>query len=153
MVAVTRTQRPGPGPFPARSLALRTGALVVVAAAVLYGTSTQPSPDAVPEVTVLNDGPYPLQVRVGRPSEEGSIDIGAVDANSTRRFLEVLDQGDTWRVSLRSGTVDLGDRLVPAGELAAGWAVPDEVHQHLEALGVRPVLSTDELARIQGAGQ
>ena len=37
MVAVTRTHRSNPGPFPARSLAARTAALVVVAAAVLLG--------------------------------------------------------------------------------------------------------------------
>jgi hypothetical protein len=153
MVAVTRTHRSGPGPFPARSLAVRTGAIVVVAAAVLYGMSTRAAPDVVPEVTIVNEGPYPLRVSVGRPGVAGHIDLGTVEPQSTRRFLEVLDQGRTWAVSLRSGTVDLGVHEVPEEEMGSGWSVPETVLEQLEALGVAPVLNVDELARRQGTAQ
>lgn len=153
MVAVTRTHRSGPGRFPARSFAVRTAAFVVAAAAVLYGMSTRPSPDVVPEVAIVNEGPYPLRVGVGQPGDPGVIDLGVVEPGTTRRFLEVLDQGGTWLVSLRSGVFDLGAHEVADEELDVGWIVPAEVHEQLEALGVPPVLNVDELARLQGTAQ
>jgi hypothetical protein len=128
----------------------RTGAIVVVAAAVLFGMSTQPSPDVVPQVVVINEGVYPLNVSVGRPADAGRLSLGAVQPESNRQFLDVLDQGGTWVVTLRSGTVALGDFEVPASELADGWPVPDSVNERLDALGLRPVLSVEELARAQG---
>lgn len=153
MVAVTRTHRSGPGRFPARSLAVRTAAFVVVAAAVLLGMSTRPSPAVVPEVAIVNEGPYPLRIGVGQPGEPGAIDLGVVEPGTTRRFLEVLDQGSRWSVSFRSGVFDLGAREVDAAELDVGWVVPPDVHDQLEALGVPPVLNVDDLARVQGTNQ
>jgi hypothetical protein len=148
MVAVTRTHRSNPGPFPARSLAARTAALVVLAAAVLLGTSTRAAPSVVPHVVVVNESDYPLWVTV-RGTSGGALPLGGVEPRSTSSFDDVLDFGPTWQVGLSHGARSVGDFAVARSELDTGWTVPDSVGEDLAAAGVEPVLRVEELARRQ----
>lgn len=125
-----------PGAFAAVVLA----AAVTVAGLVLVMQSTG-LPEYVDELTVENGTDFHLQIDVSGGEGESVLRVGTVEAESTKTFPRVIDQGEVWLFRFH-GQGRLGGELgVDRSQLEKdGWrlVVPESVADELKAQGALP---------------
>jgi hypothetical protein len=130
------TTRPAPTRPHAPQLAVALAVIVAAVAFVFVVSRATAVPGTVDRVVIANDTDYGLDVDLRAGDGDSRLLLGrALPQRDTQRR-EVIDAGDRWRFSFRSGGEVVGDVEMTRGELeAAGWevAVPDAVAQALDA--------------------
>jgi hypothetical protein len=124
------TSQPAPTRTEAVSLvvtALGLGVVVLLVAPLLR------TPAHVDRITIDNPHPWPANVEVSAPGDDGWLGVGAVDQQDENGFDAVVDQGDRWifRFSYAGEHTELH---VTQRQLERGdWhvTVPDELARRL----------------------
>lgn len=97
---------------------------VVIAAALVAGSSFLARTPAMVDVAVENESSAPVLVTVSGRDTSSVLPIGTVAAGSHTKFTEVLDQGDDWHFLLRVGSEQVGELHRSRAQLdASGWTV------------------------------
>jgi hypothetical protein len=130
--------RPAPLPSSLSNPILGAVATVLVVSVFILAARGLELPTQVDHVTVVNPHPWVTHVTVSDGAGERSLSIGTVPRESERTFTGIVDQGDTWIVTLAYAGEHV-DVAVPRDDLArGGWTieVPDEFAQLLREAGV-----------------
>ena len=99
-------------------------AAVVVGIVATLGVMTRiaTGPRFVHAVTVTNDTPYDLTITLSGQAGGSTTPLGIAPARATAQFLDVIDQGSTWYVDVRSEGRDAAQLTISRSALAAqGW--------------------------------
>jgi hypothetical protein len=81
-------------------------------------------PSFVDTVRIDNPTDYNIHVEIGTPESGSRLPLGAVVQRCVTEFHTVLDQGDTWMVSLRTQGRDAGELTVARDDIARdGWTI------------------------------
>jgi hypothetical protein len=125
---------------PAAFAAVVLAAAVTVAGLVLVMQSTG-LPEYVDELTVENGTDFHLQISVSGGDGESRSRVGIVEAESTKVFPGIIDQGEIWLFQFH-GQARLGGELrVDRSQLESdGWrlVVPESVADELREQGALP---------------
>ena len=112
---------------------------VTVAAvfAILATALTMQEPNRAPDVTVINETPYDLTIKVSDEAGEVWMAFALVNAQSQTIVRAPIDQGQVWTFSYGGGGEYPIDRFALQ---EAGWRirVPASVPQRLAAEGIAP---------------
>ena len=129
-------------------LGFKLGAFVAVALAVaagvaglLFVTQSMDLPEVVDQLTVENGTDFQLRVEVSDGAGESRVRVGTVEAESTKAFSKVIDQGEVWLFRFHGQGRMGGELMVDRSQLEAdGWmlVVPNSVADELRAQGVSP---------------
>jgi len=113
--------------------------VAVMAVMAVGGSRMSRGPRFIPAITVVNPTPYSLQVDVQAPGERSHLGLGGIRLESTREFLEVMDQGPQW-VFLFSYAGHEGGQLTASRDQLQrdGWrvTVPDQVAERFRDAGL-----------------
>lgn len=125
-----------PGAFAVGVLA----AAAAVAGLVFVMQSTG-VPEYVDELTVENGTDYHLRIEVSGGEGESVLRVGTVEAESTKAFPRVIDQGEVWMFRFHGQGRMGGELRVDRSQLESdGWrlVVPESVADELRAQGAPP---------------
>lgn len=87
----------------------------VAPAALLGATGVLEPPATVARLTIANPTDYDLAVAVGRPGDDDVVRLFTVIHGHTSSTAHVPDQGDDWRIELRSQGVAAARQLAEQG--------------------------------------
>lgn len=125
-----------PGAFAGVVLA----AAATVAGLVFVMQSTAP-PEHVDELIFENGTDFHLKIEVSDQEGESWLTVGTVEAESTKAFPRVIDQGEVWLVRFHGQGRMGGELRVDRSELESdGWrlVVPESVADDLRGQGALP---------------
>jgi len=111
----------------------------VVAVIAVGGNRMLRGPRFIPAITVVNPTPYSLQVDVQAPGERSHLGLGRTRLESTRDFLEVMDQGPEWVFLFSHAGHDGGQLTASRDQLQRdSWrvTVPDQVGERFRDAGL-----------------
>jgi len=120
------------------TLAIAAVVVVAIVALLLPGSRL---PSYVDAITVVNPHQWDAEAEATGTERDGWLGMGMVDRNASRRFEQVIDQGEQWVFRFTYGGVDGGELVVPRTELeASGWkvTVPQQFAERMRAAGVGP---------------
>jgi hypothetical protein len=107
---------------------------VCVAFAVgLFMMATEPA--RIDRLSVTNPSEYQIRLRVGSSA------LGDVEAETSRQYPNVFDQGDRWVLTFASQSVEAGTIEIDRSVLANNnWTVviPDDIIETLRAAPIEP---------------
>jgi hypothetical protein len=115
-------------------------AATTVAGLVLVMQSTG-LPEYVDELTVENGTDFHLRIDVSDGEGESWLSVGTVDAETTKAFSRVIDQGEVWLFRFHGQRRLGGELRVDRSQLESdGWrmVVPESVADELRAQGALP---------------
>lgn len=115
-------------------------AAAAVAGLVLVMQSTG-LPQYVDELTVENGTDFHLRIEVSGGENESWLRVGTIEAQSTKAFSRVIDQGKIWLFRFHGQGRMGGELRVNRSQLEGdGWrvVVPNSVADELRAQGVAP---------------
>lgn len=98
-------------------------------------------PEYVDELTVENVTDFHLRIDVSDDEGDAWLSVGTVEAESTKVFSRVIDQGDVWLFRFHGQGKTSSEIRVDRSELEReGWTlvVPQAVDDELRAQGVLP---------------
>jgi len=119
-------------------LAIAAVVVVAIVALLLPGSRL---PSYVDDITVVNPHQWDAGLEVTGTERDGWLGMGTVDRNASRRFEQVIDQGEQWVFRFGYAGVDGGELVVPRAELeTSGWkvTVPQQFAERMRAAGVGP---------------
>lgn len=120
------------------TLAIAAVVVVAIVALLLPGSRL---PSYVDDITVVNPHQWDAGLEVTGTERDGWLGMGTVDRNASRRFEQVIDQGEQWVFRFGYAGVDGGELVVPRAELeTSGWkvTVPQQFAERMRAAGVGP---------------
>lgn len=93
----------------------------------------EPPPD-VDRITIENPHPWPAQVEVNQPDDDGWLGLGSVDSHHEQSFHSVVDQGDVWIVRFAYAGRHTELSVTRAQLADDGWhiTVPDDFAHQLD---------------------
>ena len=110
---------------------------VAAAFAMVITALAMHDPPRAPDVTIDNETPYDLTIKVSDAAGEDWMAFAVVDAQSQHIVRAPLDQGSVWTFSYGAG----GEYSISRSSLQdAGWhiRVPANVPERLAAAGIAP---------------
>jgi hypothetical protein len=92
-------------------------------------------PGRIDRLSVTNPSEYQIRIRVGDSS------LGDVEAETSRQYLDVFDQGDQWVLTFASQSIEAGAIEIDRSVLADNdWSVviPNDIIETLRAAPIEP---------------
>lgn len=114
---------------------------VATVAGLLLVIQSMGVPEYVDELTVENGTDFHLRIEVSGGEGESVLRVGTVQAESTKAFPRVFDQGEVWLFRFHGQGRMGGELRVDRSQLESdGWrlVVPESVDDELRAQGVLP---------------
>lgn len=92
------------------------------------------------DLTVENTTGYELNVRVRSSVDDNVLGLGPIGPRSTKDYMSVIDQGETWVFEYSYGGVVAATPTVSRSDLEAGTVqVPGSVEAELRSAGFEPI--------------
>lgn len=133
---------------PTLILGFKPGALAAVVLAAVVGVvglvlvmQATRLPEYVDELTVDNGTDFHLRIEVSDGAGDSWLRVGTVEAESTKAFPRVIDQGEVWLFRFHGQGRSGGELRVDRSQLVGdGWrlVVPESVADELRAQGALP---------------
>ena len=111
-------------------------AIAAILALIITGWAMH-EPSRAPDVTIDNETPFDLTIKVGNAQGDNQMGFALVDAHSQTVVRAPVDQGQVWVLSFGPG----GEYPIDRNALReAGWHihVPPSVAEQMAAAGVAP---------------
>ena len=127
--------------FKPGAFALGVVAAAAAVAGLVFVMQSTGVPENVDELTIENGTDYHLNIEVSDAEGKSWLGVGTVEADSTKAFSRVIDQGEVWLFRFH-GQGRLGGELqVDRSQLEGdGWrlVVPESVADELREQGALP---------------